>query len=124
MPEHILFVCQSCHRSLEKRLKDRLADGDRLLEQLNTLHPEQLQPEDVEIQPVSCLWTCDKPCAAAFSAPHKPTYLFTNLPTEQAASALLQFGDLYLSSSTEDIPWKQFPEALQTASIAKIPAVG
>jgi predicted metal-binding protein len=38
--------------------------------------------------------------------------------------ALLQFGDLYLSSSTGDIPWKQFPEKLQTVSIAKIPAVG
>ena len=122
MPKPTLFVCQSCHRSSEERPKDQPADGTRLLEQLNTLSTGQLN--EFEIQPVSCLWTCDKSCAAALSAPHKPTYLFTNLPTNDAALALLQFGKLYFDSSTGDIPWKQFPEALQSASIAKIPAVG
>jgi predicted metal-binding protein len=58
------------------------------------------------------------------SAPNKPTYLFTTLPTDETAPALLQFGHLYLNSTTGDIPWKQFPEALQSATIAKIPAVG
>jgi predicted metal-binding protein len=123
MPQHTLFVCQSCHRS-EERPDDQPADGTRLLAQLNALCTEQRQSEEFEIQPVGCLWICDKPCAAAFSASHKPTYLFTNLPTEQAAPALLQFGNLYLSSSTGDIPWKQFPATLQSVSIAKIPAVG
>jgi predicted metal-binding protein len=37
MPKHILFVCQSCHHSSGERPKDQPADGDRLLEQLNTL---------------------------------------------------------------------------------------
>jgi predicted metal-binding protein len=40
------------------------------------------------------------------------------------APALLEFGKRYLNSNTGDIPWKEFPEALQSASIAKIPAVG
>jgi len=92
-----------------------------LLEQLNTLSAKQA--DAFEIQPVNCLWTCDKPCAAAFSASHKPTYLFTNLPTDETASALLQFGKRYLDSSTGDIPWKQFPEVLQSASVAKIPPI-
>jgi len=45
------------------------------------------------------------------------------LPTDQTAPALLEFGKRYLDSNTGDIPWKQFPEALQSARIAKIPAV-
>ncbi|WP_202924774.1 hypothetical protein [Myxacorys almedinensis] len=36
MPKHILFVCQSCRRSAEDHAKTQSADGDRLLEQLNT----------------------------------------------------------------------------------------
>jgi len=123
MPKHILFVCQSCHHSSEERPKDQPADSTRLLEQLNILGAEHIQSNEFEIQPVGCLWTCDKPCATAFSATHKPTYLFTNLPADDAALALLEFGKLYLDSNTGDIPWKQFPEALQTASIAKVPAV-
>jgi predicted metal-binding protein len=82
-----------------------------------------LQFNDLEVHPVGCLWTCDKPCAVAFSAPTKPTYLFTTLPTDQTASALLQFGDLYLNSTIGDIPWKQFPAVLQSTSIAKIPGL-
>jgi predicted metal-binding protein len=123
MPKHTLFICQFCHHSSEERPEHQPADGSRLLEQLNTLAVEQLQSNKFEIQPVGCLWTRDKPCAVAFSAPHKPTYLFTNLPTNEIATALLQFSKLYLDSSTGDVLWKQFPEALQSASIAKIPAV-
>jgi predicted metal-binding protein len=120
MPKYTLFVCQSCHRSSEKSHKDQPTDGERLLAQLNSLFTEP--SNELEIQPVGWLWTCDKPCAAAFSAPTKPTYLFTTLPTDETAPALLRFGNLYLNSNTGDIPWKQFPEVLQSASIAKISA--
>ncbi|XPM58232.2 MAG: DUF1636 family protein [Leptolyngbya sp. IPPAS B-1204] len=123
MPKHTLFICQSCHHSSEERPENQPADGTRLLEQLNTLGAEHIQSSEFEIQPVGCLWTCDKPCAVAFSAPHKSTYLFTTLPTDETAPALLQFGKRYLDSNTGDIPWKQFPEALQSVSIAKIPAI-
>lgn len=78
--KHTLFVCQSCHRSSEDRPKDQPADGDRLLEQLNTLGTEHIKSNKFQSQPVGYLWPCDKPCATAFSAPHKPTYLFTRLP--------------------------------------------
>jgi predicted metal-binding protein len=122
MPKHILFVCQSCHHSSAERPKHQPADGTQLLEQLNTLDAEQLQSDNFEIQSVGCLWTCNHPCTVAFSAPHKPTYLFTGLPTHETATALLEFGNLYLDSNTGDIPWKKFPAVLQTGSVAKIPA--
>jgi predicted metal-binding protein len=119
MSKSTLFICKSCHHS-EKRPEDQPADGTLLLDQISTLAAER---SDLEIQAVGCLWTCGQPCSAAFSHTHKPTYLFTNLPTE-AATPLLEFGKLYSDSNTGDIPWKQFPEVLQTASIAKIPVVG
>ncbi len=124
MPKHTLFICKSCHHSAEERPEGEAADGQVLLDRVLTLAAETLPSDDIEIQSVSCLWMCDKPCAAAFSAPHKSTYLFTNLPTDETAAALLEFGKLYLSSKAGDIPWKQSPEMLQSVSIAKIPAVG
>lgn len=124
MSKHTLFVCKSCHYSSQERPKDQLTDGIHLLEQVNALGIEQLQSDDFEIQAVGCLWTCDRPCAVAFSAAEKPTYLFTNLKTDETTAALIEFGELYQSSITGDIPWKQFPEVLQSASIAKIPASG
>lgn len=124
MPKHTLFVCQSCHHSSGERPNNQPADGSRLLEQLNTLSTDQLQFDDFVIQPVNCLWTCDRPCAVAFSAPYKPTYLFTNLPTDEAAIALLQFANLYRDKKTGNVLWKQFPEVLQSVSVAKIPVVG
>jgi predicted metal-binding protein len=78
----------------------------------------------VEIKSVGCLWACSHGCVVSVASPDKPTYLFTNLPAHEAATALLQFGKLYLDSSTGDIPWKQIPEVLQSAGIAKIPSVG
>jgi len=62
-------------QSSEERPEDQPADGARLLEQLNALDTEQAQPNEFEIQPVGCLWTCDKPCAVA------PSPLPTNRPT-------------------------------------------
>jgi predicted metal-binding protein len=41
MPKPTLFVCQSCHHSSEERPEHQTADGDRLLEQLNTLGAER-----------------------------------------------------------------------------------
>ncbi|MBF2050500.1 MAG: DUF1636 domain-containing protein [Elainella sp. C42_A2020_010] len=122
MPKHTLLVCQSCHSS-EERPDHQPTDGKRLLEQLNTLSTEPLQSDEFVVQPVACLWTCDKPCAVAFSAPHKPTYLFTNLPIDETATALLEFGKLYRDRKTGNVSWKQFPKALQDVSVAKIPFI-
>ncbi|MBW4485551.1 MAG: DUF1636 domain-containing protein [Tildeniella torsiva UHER 1998/13D] len=128
MPKHTLFVCKSCHCSTDKRPEHQPADGALLLEQLSTLGADQVQSDCLEVQAVGCLWTCGEPCAVAFSAPHKPTYLFTALPTAEAAPALLEFSRIYADNPTGDVPWKQFPEVFQSVSfesvsIAKIPAV-
>jgi len=116
-----LFVCQSCHNS-EDRPSHQPTDGTCLLDLLHTQCGESSPLNNLVVQPVSCLWTCDKPCTVAFSAPHKPTYLFTKLSADsETAAVLLQFSQLYSTSNTGDIPYKQFPQALQMASIAKIP---
>jgi predicted metal-binding protein len=120
MPKHILFVCKSCNSVHSDDVDYEQSEGAILLNQLRHLHQHCPQSNELEIRPVGCLWTCSIPCSVAFSGVNKATYLFTKVPATEA-EALLQFGQLYLASKDGNIPWKQFPEMLQSAEVAKIP---
>ncbi|NJR40768.1 MAG: DUF1636 family protein [Leptolyngbyaceae cyanobacterium CSU_1_4] len=122
MSNHILFICKSCNPESEQEHTADPSDGSKLLNQVQTLYQTWSRRDELEIQSVGCLWTCSHPCAVAFSASDKATYLFTNVFSNEA-NALLQFGELYLNSDGGDIPWKQFPEVLQSSEVAKIPPV-
>jgi predicted metal-binding protein len=121
MSKHFLFVCKSCNSTHSGETNYEKSEGATLLNQVKTLYQEHSYSDELDIQVVGCLWTCDRPCAVAFSAPDKATYLFTKVPSTEA-EALLQFGQHYLASDDGDIPWKQFPEVLQSAEVAKIPS--
>jgi predicted metal-binding protein len=119
--DHTLFVCKSCNSVHSDEVDYEKAEGAILLKQLLALHQNWSRRDELEIRETGCLWTCDRPCAVAFSAANKATYLFTKVPATEA-EALLQFGDRYLDSKAGDVPWKQFPEVLQSAEAAKIPS--
>ncbi|MCM1982897.1 DUF1636 family protein [Lyngbya confervoides] len=131
MSKAVLFVCQSCRVSSESDQADQAqmqpcensqagANLLRQLQQLQTQHQSCPHLADLDIQAAGCLWTCDRPCAVAFCAPGKPTYLFSAV-AETAAPALLQMADLYLTRATGQIPWPQIPAALQSVDAARIP---
>lgn len=122
MSKSTLFICKSCNATHSDNVDYDRSAGATLLRQIQTLHQTWIHRDELEIQAVGCLWTCDRSCAVAFSAANKATYLFTKVPTN-ADDALLQFGELYLNRNDGDIPWKQFPEALQSGEVAKIPPV-
>jgi predicted metal-binding protein len=121
MPKHTLFVCKSCHRSSEERPEDRLLDGSRLLDRLNSLFSEQFKSDELEIKPVECLWACSRGCVVAVKSLDKPTYLFVDLPLDKSDTALLEFANLYIESAKGIVPWKKLPELLQSSMFAQIP---
>ncbi|MEH1968911.1 DUF1636 family protein [Nostoc sp.] len=123
MPKHTLFVCKSCHRSSEEAAKNPPFDGTLFIDKLNALHIENFLHDELEIQPVGCLWACSHACVVSVCYPDKPTYLFTNLNPESSAVALLEFMKLYINSSKGTIPWKQVSEILHSAIFAQIPPV-
>jgi predicted metal-binding protein len=120
MTQTTLFICKSC--CSEDHPEDQPADGAMLLQQLQTQRSSQPELSNVHIQPVGCLWDCGRACVVAYSAPRKPTYLFSGLPSE-IAPALLQFAQQYAQSKTGNISHEKFPEALQEIAVAKVPAV-
>ncbi|MGF1568225.1 MAG: DUF1636 family protein [Nodosilinea sp.] len=117
-----LFICKSCNPVHNDTVDCNQSAGATLLQHLTQLQSSDTPASALDIRPVDCLWTCDHPCAVSFSAPGKATYLFTNIPAT-AAPDLLAFGTLYCASKAGNIPGQQVPEALQDASVAKIPPV-
>jgi len=126
MSKSILFVCQSC-RANHSDSGDRPAEGTLLLEQLQNLHQDWVRGAELEIQSVGCLWTCDHPCAIALSSSDKSTYVLAKISVtegfDKTAEAILHFSQLYSDSKDGTIPWKQFPEVLQTEIVARIPPI-
>jgi predicted metal-binding protein len=122
MSKYILFVCKSCNSVHSDDVDYEKSEGAVLLNQLLDLHQDWLNRDELEIREVGCLWTCSRPCSVAFSGTNKATYLFTKVPATEA-KALLHFGQLYLASKDGNIPWKQFPEVLQSVEVAKIPSI-
>ncbi|YAF95490.1 MAG: DUF1636 family protein [Nodularia sp. CChRGM 3473] len=121
MPKHTLFFCKYCPLYLKKKQCDRPFDGTILLEQLNTLCADKFPDDEIEIQPVGCLWACNHGCVVSVASPDKPTYLFVNLSPGESTTALLDFMQLYIKSDKGNVVWKQIPEILQPAIFAQIP---
>jgi predicted metal-binding protein len=123
MTKHTLFVCKSCHRSVEELAENQVCDGSNLLDKITTLCRESFT-EELAIQPVGCLWACSRGCVVAVSSPEKPTYLLVDLhPDAENASALIEFTQMYINNRKGAFIWEKLPKELESAIFASIPSV-
>jgi predicted metal-binding protein len=147
---HVIFVCTSCGRnraSVPTVATDITgipagveaacpSQGDRLLQQLQSrLESDQRSclksstpplATTVSIQPVQCMGLCEQDCVVAFVAPGKRTYVFGNLPTDEAhledtAAAVLTCARQYQSKTDGALSYFERPELLKTRVLARIP---
>ncbi|MCC5658362.1 DUF1636 family protein [Nostoc sp. XA010] len=124
MSKHTLFVCKSCRRSSEELSENQPCDGSIFLDKITALSTEKFAAEELEIQPIDCLWACNRGCVVAVSNPDKPTYLLGDLPPdEENASALLEFTQMYISHRKGAVDWDKLPIQLDSAFLACIPSV-
>ena len=114
MSKPVLCVCKSCNAEANPDLEPSL--GTCLLNRLQELNQDRF-----EIRAEQCMWMCEQACVAAISSSDRPTYLFTDLPLEDSAEALLEFAELYRSHKT--IPFKTIPQLLRSVTIARIPPI-
>jgi predicted metal-binding protein len=120
MSKHTLFICEACNCSKVANLPEPSLSCAYLLDQ--ALELSALASDKLDIQPAGCLWTCDRPCSAAFIAPGKFTYHFADLPLE-SAQALLEFSTLYIDSEDGYVLPAHFPELLRSKLLVRIPPV-
>jgi predicted metal-binding protein len=121
--QHTLFVCTVCGGQPATDGDQR--HGEKLLQQLQTLHPV-VTPDGFVIQPVKCMGVCDRPCAIAFVAAGKFTYLFGDLSMDEAelpytAATVLDCMGQYCAHPDGLLPYRERPELLRDRIIAKIP---
>lgn len=124
MTKHTLFVCKSCHRSSAELADNQIYDGSILLDKITSLRNREFATTELEIQPVGCLWACNRGCVAAVSSPEKPTYLLVDLPPDREnALALLKFTQMYINNHQGVFIWEKLPKELESAIFARIPSL-
>lgn len=116
-----LFVCTGCATLRVNNQPQGPSGGQSLLEELTRLAATADLPAPLSIQPVSCMFACEKSCTAAFAAAGKFTYLFANLQPATAAPALLECARHYTLSAEGLLPYGLRPEPLKTTVLARIP---
>ncbi len=121
MKKHVLIVCRNCGFSTGEEKREGETGGAHLLKKLHALYEQWPRKHELVIETASCLCICDRPCAIAFVASGKPTYLFGDLPPLASAADLLSASELYLDSDDGMVPAYKLPVTLQPHRIARIP---
>ena len=110
-----VFVCTTCRDAAHD--PDLPSAGARLYAALL----KETLPDDVRLVPVECLSVCKRTCAVSFAAAGKWTYVYGDLPADEAAPTILAGAQLYGQAADGIIPWRQRPDALKKGVIARVP---
>jgi len=131
MKKHTLFVCKSCSATIahDDVTDDAITEGVLLLNRLQERQQNHsLEANlnidsniDLNIEPVGCLWTCDRPCSVTFACPGKYTYHFVDLNDDESVTELQQFSELYLKSVDGYVKPPKMPGKLRSQLLVRIP---
>jgi predicted metal-binding protein len=118
----ILDVCVLC-RSPDWSLSDGARPGAVLAQQLDRALAARAMPSSVR-RNVRCMSQCKRPCAVAFSAPGRFTYLFGDLVALRDAAAVADAFALYVARPDGLMERFERPEALRAGILARVPPPG
>ncbi len=124
--QDVVLVCTLCGGTSQKRSQGIKSGGEKLLEQIQALHQNEIS--DVSVQAVRCMAVCKHSCAIAVMGHGKRTYMFGDLPVEPeqlAATALtvLNYARQYHADAEGIVPHSERPELLRSHTLAVLPAL-
>ncbi|MDQ8729722.1 DUF1636 domain-containing protein [Bradyrhizobium sp. LHD-71] len=73
------------------------------------------------VRAVQCLGVCKRPGTVAVSAPDRYTFVFGDLEGEAGASAIATFVRSFAQTAYGLVPWRDRPELIRRALVARIP---
>jgi predicted metal-binding protein len=124
--KHSIFVCQSCAGVWKDGRQVGNSGGYQLLLELHEHVRDWSLAEEFEVRGVSCMGACNRPCAIAFAAQGKSTYLFGDLSHQEAlpelSEAILKCASLYFQQSDGAMSWADRPERLKKGLVGRIPS--
>ncbi|WP_413160631.1 DUF1636 domain-containing protein [Capilliphycus salinus ALCB114379] len=121
MTKHTIFVCTACASVWKGNQRVGESGGEKLHQQLSQLSETWELKAEFSIEPVTCMSACKRSCVVAFSASQKPTYLFGNLSSPDAAHSILECASKYYLKPDGKLPRKERPELLKQRIIACVP---
>lgn len=116
---HTLHVCTSCRFREGLTMYGQHISGAHLLDDL--LAKGRAMPE-LRVVGQECLSACDRPCAIAFSAPGKATYVFGGLDPVLSAAQIIETATLYVRSGDGSMQRSERAPMLQATIVARVPA--
>jgi predicted metal-binding protein len=123
MTKHTLFVCKTCSASIahDDVEDDTITEGVLLLKHLQELQQNKSLGNELNVEAVGCLWTCDRPCSVTFACPGKYTYHFVDLHHTDSVTELQQFSELYLNSADGYVKPPKMPGKLRSRLLVRVP---
>jgi predicted metal-binding protein len=124
--KHTIFVCESCAGVWKDSRQVGNSGGYLLLSELTDRVTNWPLAEEFEIEGVKCMGACNRPCAIAFAAPHKSTYLFGDLNHSDSltdiSTDVLACAAIYHQAPDGAMPWSARPERLKKGLIGRVPS--
>jgi predicted metal-binding protein len=124
--KHSIFVCQSCAGVWKNGRQVGNSGGYLLLSELTEKVRDWSLAEEFDVVGVSCMGACNRPCAIAFAAQGKSTYLFGDLSHQESlpelSDSILKCAGLYFQQADGAMSWADRPERLKKGLVGKIPS--
>jgi predicted metal-binding protein len=125
--KHTIFVCQSCAGNWQDGRQVGNSGGYLLQRELMAQLADYPLADEFQVEAVSCMGACNRPCVVAFAAAGKSTYLFGDLSHSESlseiAQSILACASLYQSKSDGVMKWAERPERLRKSVIGIIPSI-
>ncbi len=115
-----VYVCNTC-RKMGSDKANEVRDGARLLEALAS---EFSEDNNIEIQPVECLSSCDIGCNIAVTGKERWSYVYGKLDPDEHVEDIANGLRAYAASTDGIVPWRERPVIFRKQSIARIPPEG
>ena len=124
---HSILVCTTCASTWQNGQRVGTSGGETLFARLQA-HLQDHPHEAIALVPTSCMSACSHACAVAFAAAGKHSYLFGDLPHDEAnlpqtVAAIATCATLYAERPDGLLAWGERPEPLKNGVLARIPPV-
>jgi predicted metal-binding protein len=119
-----IVMCNTCRfPDGRKTAEDGRTGGQTLIAEMRELLVD-LGRNDVDLVEQSCLWNCTQSCSVSIRDTDRFSYITgRHVATRTQAEAILQWFDKHGATSTGEVPFREWPDAMRGHFIARIPPV-
>jgi predicted metal-binding protein len=119
-----LVLCNSCKFPDGRKVaEDGRTGGQTLIDALRSVLAGQGR-SDVDVVEQSCLWNCTQSCSVAIRDSERFSYITgRHVATMEQAEAILQWFDKHGETTTGEVPFREWPDAMRGHFVARIPPV-